>query len=92
MANAAVPVLIAKFPAKFPLFRPLLDNRDYAIIYSDECFDEERKHMILDWIYQKIAKRLEKKKQDVIRLRWQKAQLQRQLEDLKRKQKISNYE
>ena len=39
--------------------------------------------MILDWIYQKITKRLEKKKQDVIRLRWQKAQMEKMIEEMK---------
>lgn len=31
-----------------------------------------------------LEKRLEKKKRDVVKLRWQKAELERQLENLKR--------
>lgn len=33
-----------------------------------------------------LEKRLEKKKRDVVKLRWQKAELERQLENLKRQQ------
>lgn len=40
--------------------------------------------MILDWVYQKFSQRLEKKKQDVIRLRWQKAQMERILREHKK--------
>ena len=41
--------------------------------------------MILEGILKKLSQRLNQKKQDVVRLRWQQAQLQKQLDDLKRK-------
>lgn len=40
--------------------------------------------MILEWIQKMLSQRLSQKKQDVVRLRWQQAQIQKQLEDLKR--------
>lgn len=43
--------------------------------------------MLLKWIQKQLSRRLIQKKQDVIRLRWQQAQLQKQLEQLKRQQK-----
>ena len=43
--------------------------------------------MLLEWIHKQLSRRLIQKKQDVIRLRWQQAQLQKQLEQLKRQQK-----
>ena len=44
--------------------------------------------MILEWVQKKLSQRLYRKRQDVIRLRWQQAQLQKQLEDLKRQQLV----
>lgn len=40
--------------------------------------------MILEWIQKLLLKRLDRKKRDVIRLRWQQAKLQKQVDDLKR--------
>ena len=40
--------------------------------------------MILDWINQKLLQNVEKKKLDVNRLRWQKAQMEQWLKQLKR--------
>ena len=42
--------------------------------------------MILDRIQKMLSRRLSRKKQDVIRLRWQQIQLQQQLEQIKRQQ------
>ena len=39
--------------------------------------------MILEWIQKMLSQRLNQKKQDVVRLRWQQAQLERLLEGLK---------
>lgn len=39
--------------------------------------------MILEWIQKILSQRLNRKKQDVIRLRWEQAQLQKRVEDLK---------
>lgn len=38
---------------------------------------------MLEWIKRLLEKQLDHKKQDVIRLRWQQAQLQKQVEELK---------
>lgn len=40
--------------------------------------------MILEWIQKRLSQKLIKKKQEVIRLRWQQAQLQRMLDQEKR--------
>ena len=40
--------------------------------------------MILEWIQKKLSRRLNRKKQDVVRLRWQKDQLRQQLDRVKR--------
>ena len=42
--------------------------------------------MILEWIQKTLSRRLNQKKQDVVRLRWQQAQLQQRL-DQKRRQR-----
>jgi len=39
---------------------------------------------MLNWIYTLLQKRLNQKKQEVIRLRWQQAELQRKLERIKK--------
>ena len=39
--------------------------------------------MMLDRIQKMLSRRLSRKKQDVIRLRWQQAQLEKQLENAK---------
>lgn len=41
--------------------------------------------MIFKWIQDMLTRRLNRKKQDVIRLRWQQDQLRQQLEQEKRK-------
>ena len=43
---------------------------------------------MLKWIYKRLQKRLNQKKQDVVRLRWQQAQLQKRLEQEKRQRDI----
>lgn len=40
--------------------------------------------MLFDWIYQRLMQKLEKKKQNVIRLRWQKAQMEQDLKQMKK--------
>jgi hypothetical protein len=40
--------------------------------------------MVLKWIQKMLSQRLNRKKQDVVRLRWQRAQLQQRLEQEKR--------
>ena len=40
--------------------------------------------MILEWIQKKLSQRLYRKKQEVIRLRWQQMQLQQRLDQEKR--------
>lgn len=40
--------------------------------------------MILEWIQKMLSRRLNQKKQDVVRLRWQQAQLQQRLEQIKK--------
>ena len=42
--------------------------------------------MILEWIHKMLSRQLDRKKKDVVRLRWQQAELQRQLDTLKRQQ------
>ena len=42
--------------------------------------------MMLEWIRDLLNRQLEKKKQDVIRLRWQQAELQRTLDQARRQQ------
>ena len=42
--------------------------------------------MILNWIYNKLAQKRDKERHNVIKLEWQKAELERQLENLKRQQ------
>lgn len=42
--------------------------------------------MILEWFNKRLTKRLNQKKQDVTKLRWQQAKLQRQLDMLKKHQ------
>ena len=39
--------------------------------------------MLIGWIENKLSQMLFKKKQEVIRLRWQKAQMERELERMK---------
>lgn len=39
--------------------------------------------MLLSWIENKLSQKLFEKKQEVIRLRWQKAQVERDLERMK---------
>lgn len=39
--------------------------------------------MLLSWIENKLSQMLFRKKQEVIRLRWQKAQMERELERMK---------
>lgn len=39
--------------------------------------------MLLSWIENKLSQKLFEKKQEVIRLRWQKAQVERELERMK---------
>lgn len=41
--------------------------------------------MIFEWIQKMLSQRLNRKKQDVVRLRWQQAQLQQQLENIKKR-------
>ncbi len=43
---------------------------------------------MLKWIHERLQKRLNRKKQDVVRLRWQQVQLQQMLEH-KKQQKYS---
>ena len=43
--------------------------------------------MILEWIQKMLSQRLNRKKQDVVRLRWQQAQLQQRLEQFKIEEK-----
>ena len=40
--------------------------------------------MILEWIQKMLSRQFNQKKQDVVRLRWQRAQLEEKLEDLKK--------
>ncbi|GEM_PF-4063995 len=40
--------------------------------------------MLFNWIHQQLNQRLEKKKQEVIRLRWQKAQMEQDLKQMKK--------
>lgn len=40
--------------------------------------------MILEWIQNRLVERLNRKKQEVVRLRWQQAQLQQRLDQEKR--------
>lgn len=39
--------------------------------------------MLISWIENKLSQMLFRKKQEVIRLRWQKAQIERELEQMK---------
>lgn len=39
--------------------------------------------MLISWIENKLSQKLFEKKQEVIRLRWQKAQMERELEQMK---------
>lgn len=39
--------------------------------------------MLISWIENKLSQKLFEKKQEVIRLRWQKAQIERDLEQMK---------
>ncbi len=41
--------------------------------------------MLLEWIQKMLSRRLDRKKQEVIRLRWQQDQLRQQLEAEKKK-------
>ena len=40
--------------------------------------------MILEWIQKILSRRLDRKKQEVVRLRWQKEQLRQQLDRMKK--------
>lgn len=40
--------------------------------------------MILEWIHKMLSRQLDRKKQDVVRLRWQQAELQRIIDQLKK--------
>ena len=46
--------------------------------------------MVVDWIDRKLQQKLKKKQQEVIRLRWQKAEMQKNLKNLKRAAGESN--
>ena len=46
--------------------------------------------MILKWIQKMLSRRLNQKKQDVIRLRWKQAQLQQRLAKMKTQQTAEN--
>ena len=64
----------------------VITSRQASQVMSRRIYEEWMvEEMLMEWVLKTLSQRLDRKKRDVVRLRWKKAQLERQLEQIKQK-------
>lgn len=66
----------------------IITLRRASQVMSRRIYDEWMvEEMLMEWVLKTLSRRLDRKKQEVVRLRWKKAQMERRLERIKTKEK-----